>query len=204
MFFCVSFFLFSLIVDLLFWFQIDEEDPEILALREVALSSLATKEKKKVKKEKNHNNQAHQREHHHLMNQKNLLDHPLLALPANGLTQMSYGGQRPNFLTQPTPVLQQMYNQDINHQAMHLFMPYRPTFHSQPPIMPTIQPHLNPSFINTPQPHHIHQTRAVTDSSLMHVSLSIEQDEEMALVHEKRAGTYKPTPPSRLSPRSAR
>lgn len=113
---------------------------------------------------------------------------------------MNYAGQRPGFLNQVSPARQPIYNPGY-HQPM---MP-RPPFVQHPqafpphhPMMPVIQPHLNPNFITqNPRPPRFIPAGSAPASQLL------EREDAMPLLPEKIGGAFEPTPPSRLSPRSA-
>jgi hypothetical protein len=62
------------------------------------------------------------------------------------------------------------------------FMPGRP------PMMPLVQPHVNPNFVQHPV-------------IPIHRNFPIPMEEDMPMLPMQ--GTFEPTPPSRLSPRSA-
>lgn len=178
----------------------------------MALSSLASKDKKKaslndvtqvISAPMVFQHEPHHANFHHENFQ------PQFQLPSNGMGPMSYRGHRPPFGNPglepyPAPV-HRMYNPMYRNQ-MHqrpTFAPRRPNFPAGPPMMmPIVQPHLNPNFINQ-HPHLPRFTPTGPELPLMHVAMPLEKEEDMPLMPEMNGATFTGTPPSRLSPRSA-
>lgn len=102
----------------------------------------------------------------------------------------------------PAPVRHHAYNPMYHQQQQMLprpsFAPRRPAFQPRP-MMPIIQPHVNPHFVAQ-----LHPPRFPELVSPMHAGIpTMEKDEDMPVLPEK-ISTFEPTPPSRLSPRSAK
>lgn len=118
-------------------------------------------------------------------------------MPINGMS-MNYPAQRPGFLNQVTPPRQPIFNPGY-HQPMipqPPFIQHPQAFPPRHPMMPVIQPHLNPNFI-APNPHVSRFIPVAPELGLL------ELKESMPLPHDLNGTTFEPTPPSRLSPRSA-
>lgn len=91
------------------------------------------------------------------------------------------------------------------HMTNQAYLP-RPTFHQQrpafrprPPMMPIVQPHLNRHFIPQHHPQQLPFTPIISDMSPIH---PISMEDDMPMLPDIQS-TFEPTPPSRLSPRSA-
>lgn len=178
--------------------QVDEEDADILALRDAALNSLKPKSKGRILENAN---PTFKKEHQIATSYPPVMhDNSPHNIPVNGISPINFAGHRPGFVNQ-TPTRQPIYNPGYHNPPM---LP-RPQFvhHPQPfpprhPIMPVVQPHLNPNFIA----HNPHPGRFIPAGPElpMHTGLL---DEAMPLLPEQNALTFQPTPPSRLSPRSA-
>lgn len=160
----------------------DEEDPDILELRAMALNSLNSKEKKKVENiPQNHSHPQHQQQpstyvpYHHDRHRLNHLPH------LNGGSH--YSGMRPDFQRNHFSPMDQ-------HQRMMAspFVPHVPPFLSGHPSM--IQPHLNPNFVAQP-------------GAPIHREYSMPLEEDMPALPLQESSSFEPTPPPRLSPRSA-
>ncbi|CRK91280.1 CLUMA_CG004959, isoform A [Clunio marinus] len=178
--------------------SIDEDDPDILALREVALSSLISKEKRKFENYLNNANHQNYVQNHPTQHQgppQSNSEH--LGHHINEKGHMNYDGQHAaNFSFAPV-------NPNVYNNAYHPPIIARPSFRPRgftPQPMPIVQPHLNPNFIVhhpiIPQP-----ATFVPTTPDMHAIMPI--DEDMPLLPDKMKSPFEPTPPSRLSPRSA-
>lgn len=188
-------------------FQFDEdEDEDIIALRNEALISL----KKRVhpgpgsviSQSSASNIQFHQEINHG----RPMHDYPPRLM--NGGEQMGYRAPRPGFShhssdMHPGPNLRQPVYNSMYHQDMlprPTFGLRRPPFQQRPQMMPHIQPHVNPHFVAQNQAPRF--PSVLPDLPPMHVPMSMETDEDMPILPDMK-GAFEPTPPSRLSPRSA-
>ena len=174
-----------------------------MELRLAALSSLASKPKKRAPDDANssHMSPIFQPDRQNPMIFSPAMHDQSLNMPMNGLTPLNYAGQRPAFINQP------LYNPGLDPGYHHQPMMPRPPFVQHPqafpsrhPMMPVIQPHLNPNFI-TQKPHTARFIPAGSEILPVPSGL-VEREDGMPLLPEK-TGTFEPTPPSRLSPRSA-
>lgn len=115
----------------------------------------------------------------------------------------NFNGHHPNFPNQvqemyPSPGRQPMYNPMYHQQPMHQHQPFPPRrspFMGRP-MMPVITPHVNPHFVPQHPPMFIPSGH--DNVPFVHEILP---DEGMPVMPEN--GVFVPTPPSRLSPRSA-
>lgn len=171
-------------------------------MRREALMSLVPKEKKRpTVNEPNQHNQFQRNHHPGSFNHSSpMSDQTPPYMTGNGISPMGYG---PNQRPYPSPLRQPMYN-PMYQQPMHrpAFIPHRPPFVSRP-MMPAIQPHLNPNFIS----HHQSPPAFIPghDMPPMHVpSIPMDVDGDMPSMPERNGNSFEPTPPLRLSPRSAR
>lgn len=117
--------------------------------------------------------------------------------PMNGIG--NFNGHHPNFPNQVHemyPNHQTMYNP--MYQPMHPHQPFpprRPPFVGRP-MMPVVPPHVNPHFV----PQHTPMFGPTGQEIMPHVHGHL-PEEGMPVMPDN--GVFVPTPPSRLSPRSA-
>lgn len=176
-------------------FKIDEDDPDLLALREIALSSLVAKEKNRVHNDGNQNFQQDHRSSNSNFPTIGQSNHPMRF---NG---MNFAPNRPNFHHEPypAPVRSQPFFNPLYQQQLcprQSFMPHRQPFLTHP------LPHLNPNFVplaHDPQ----HFVPVVAEIPGPMIGRPVDTNEEIAMIQEKNSSAFEPTPPSRLSPRSA-
>lgn len=151
----------------------------------------------------NRTSQTFQQEHHNSMNFPPIIhEHHPLSLPVNGMAPLNFTSQRPGFINQILPARQPIYNPGYHHPSMMPrppFVQHPPHFPARHPMMPVIQPHLNPNFIAQ----NPHPARFIPVGSELSHSGLMERDDDMPLLPEKNGVPFEPTPPSRLSPRSA-
>lgn len=197
MFFCVLYLLYLISINITCLFQIEEEDPDILALREMALSSLAGK-KKAVPQQ-----QPHTPVHYEQLQQSPVMHDPYHTpnrLPLNG----GYNGLRPPFPNPDRfqgPVHQQMFNPMFHQLPRPSFAPGRPPFQGRPPMIPPIQPHVNPHFMNQHNQLPPSMFGPGPGPAPMLGMVPMSPADDMPVLPDN--GVFVPTPPSRLSPRSA-
>lgn len=121
--------------------------------------------------------------------------------PMNGMG--NFNGHHPNFPNQVQemyPSHQPMYNPMYHQQQppMHPHQPFpprRPPFVVRP-MMPVVPPHVNPHFV----PQHTPMFGPSGPEIMPHVHNHL-PEVDMPMMPEN--GVFVPTPPSRLSPRSA-
>lgn len=145
----------------------------------------------------------HQDQHSSNMNYSPVIHgYPRHPLPINGIEQMNFTGRYMQDTMRP---------RHMNNQLFRPEMLPRPTFHprqrpafqqQRQPMMPIVQPHLNRHFIPQHHPQQLPFVPVVSDMSPLHTMPMEQHDEEMPLLPDITSA-FEPTPPSRLSPRSA-
>lgn len=183
-------------------FKIDEDDPDLLALREIALSSLVTKEKKRVLNDGNHSQNFQQdRCPPNFSYSANIQE---LQGPHMQFNRLTFPQNRPGFRNEPylAPVCPQPFFNPV-HRQLHP----RPSFGAHPqPFVSQPMPHFNPNFISTTHDHQIPQRFVPTASEMsgpLMAGRSVDKNEDISTAPAMNGITFEPTPPSRLSPRSA-
>lgn len=166
----------------------EDEDTDLLALREMALNSLAQKKKAIIQQPPNQY-EPHSHEMFHSQNH---------------LSNLRCMGSRQTYANQfqdhyPPPVRQPMFNPMFHQQSLPRpsFESRRPLFQGRPPLMPSVQPHLNPHFM----PQNNSHPMIVPGPEIPVPHLQLAMSPAMPVLPEN--GVFIPTPPSRLSPRSA-
>ena len=165
----------------------------------MALSSLIAKEKKKV--------EALPATFHHQRNHESPVLHDSFNSPnSHHLNGFAYKGPRPNFPIKapdmyPGAVHQPMYRPYHQPMPQPSFAPRRPPFPR--PLMMPVQPHVNPHFVAPHNPQHSSMfIPPGQELPHMHVMGPTDSEEDMPILPEVN-GVFVPTPPARLSPRSA-